>query len=138
MQDTLATLPLATRTTGPLQSLPALSGTAANATSSGIGTNTATQSWSAILKAVHGHHHHHGGVGGNGANTIGSSANDSDEDAFGVSSSGSSPSVDSFGAPSSKPSSTAALVASISDPFSSIASNLSVQAQLQSQQLLDI
>jgi hypothetical protein len=132
MQNTLATLPLATRTTGPSQALPE-SSSAANAISSGVGANTATQSWSAILKAVHGHHHHHGGTGASGASAVGSST-----DAFGASSSGSSPSVDAFGAPSVKPSSGAALVAAISDPFSSIASNLSVQAQLQSQQLLEL
>jgi len=136
MQNTLATLPLIGRT---LSSAQTIGTTAANTIGpSGIGTNPATQSWSAILKAVHGTHHHHGGGGGaGGAGAIGSSAA-SDADAFGVSPSGTSPSTDAFGAPSAKPSSTATLIASISDPFSSIASNLQVQAQLQSQQLLDL
>lgn len=137
MQNTLATMPILGRAPGLVATNP-ITGLAANApNATGVGTNTATQSWSAILKAVHGHHHH-GGGGGAQTSAAGASANDSGEDAWGVSNSGSSPSVDAFGAPSSTPSSTAALVASISDPFSSIASNLSVQAQLQSQQLLDL
>jgi hypothetical protein len=95
-------------------------------------------SFAQITKLLGGGHHHHSGGAGSTKSAFDSNSSSESTDAFGVSSAGSSPSVDAFGAASSKPSTTSSLVSAINDPFSSLASNYSIQAQLQSQQILDV
>jgi hypothetical protein len=76
-------------------------------------------------------HQHHLGTSHdskNGSNSM-SSATDSDTDPFGVSNASAPASTDAFGVASLTNSSTAPLVAQISDPFSSIASQMAIQAQ---------
>ena len=136
MHNPNATLPLATRNPVSITNLPGVSNPIATVGGSSAGSTTGSQSWQAILKAATGHHH--GGSHRSGINNIQSST-DSGTDAFGVSTTSDDTSVDSFGTPSAKPSSTSSLISAISDPFSSIASNLAVQAQLGSPlQFLDL
>lgn len=136
MDMAYASLPLATRNPVSITNLPGATNPVATIGSSSAGSTTSSQSWQEVLNAIKGHHH--GGSHRSGINNIQSST-DSGEDAFGVAVSSDDNSVDSFGTPSAKPSSTSSLIASISDPFSSIASNLAVQAQLGSpQQFLDL
>jgi len=105
-----------------------------NPVASAAQTSAGSQSWMAILKSLH----NHSGAHRSGINPIQSST-DEGVDGFGVASTSDDTSVDSFGTPSVQPSSTSQLVASISDPFSSIASNVAVQAQLGSpQSFLDL
>jgi hypothetical protein len=144
MQNTSATLPLATRNPVTIMNLPGASNPIASIAGSGLSraesavssqASPSQMSWSAVLKAVHGGHH---GVHRTGINNIQTST-DSGVDGFGAAATSDDTSVDSFGAPSAKPSSTSNLVAAISDPFTSIASNLAVQAQLGSPSaLLDL
>jgi hypothetical protein len=135
MQNANATLPLAGRNPVSIMNLPGISSPVATIGSTMPGAAPAHSSWSDVLKAVHGQHG--GSHRGNGINNIQTST-DSGQDGFGASATSDDTSVDAFGTPSVKPSSTSNLIASISDPFTSIASNLAVQAQLGSPlQLLD-
>ena len=127
MQHTAPTVPLATRNPVSIVTIPGASNPVASIASGSNTSSSSSQSWSAVLKALQ--NGHHGGVHRHGINPI-QTSNDSGSDAFGVSSASEDTSVDAFGTPSVKPSSTSNLIASISDPFTSIASNLAVRAQL--------
>jgi|GEM_PF-5718795 hypothetical protein len=78
------------------------------------------------------HHHEHGSTASNGADSS-SLSTGWDTDAFGVTpaSSSSTATTDAFGVPSATKSSNSPLVSALSDPFSAIASNAQIQAQLQ-------
>lgn len=132
MESTPVALPIAK------SNLSNIAGSAGSTVLNQQGAHSST-SWAQIIKQLQGleGHHHHGGMAPTGLNKVQSST-DSGSDAFGVAASSSDTSVDAFGTPSTTPSSNAQLVAAISDPFSSIASNFSIQAQLNSPEILDL